>query len=93
MHADSIRAPRLFRRTAFFCQILTLLLLAATRAESQGAPSILWPGGGHTGINQAAISPDGQIVASCSNFDETIKLWRAVDGLLQRRSSLLSSPS
>lgn len=51
---------------------------------SIGEQQALWLRGGHTGdINSLAVAPDGRSVASASN-DNTIKIWRLADGMLQR---------
>src|SRR5262245_49897695 len=61
-----------------------LLAVPVVPALAQGAPPILWDGAGHLGVNAVAISPDGQTLASVSQSDETLKLWRASDGELLR---------
>jgi WD40 repeat protein len=63
---------------------LVLSLGAIQRAHAQGVPDILWKGGGHTGVNSVAMSPDGRTIATASAYDETIKLWRSSDGVLIR---------
>src|ERR1700752_1159848 len=53
-------------------------------AHAQGVPDIAWKGVVHRGVNSVAMSPDGQIIATGSAYDETIKLWRSSDGVLIR---------
>src|SRR5262245_45568371 len=76
-------ASRDLRRTAIRLAAV-LLLVATSQAFAAGAPDIVWAGGGHTGVNAAAISPDGTVLATGSSYDATIKLWRASDGTLIR---------
>jgi WD40 repeat protein len=67
-------------------QLFLLLgaLLFVQYTHAQGRPDIVWIRGGHSGfITDIAFSPDGKLIASISS-DNTIKLWRASDGLLVR---------
>src|SRR4051812_34479311 len=54
-------------------------------ASAQTRPNINWMAGGHVGlVRSVAYSPDGQILASGSWTERTIKLWRVSDGMLVR---------
>jgi WD40 repeat protein len=64
--------------------LLSALLHAAPQKAAAGAAPIVWLGGGHIGVNGIALSPDQTALASCSATDNTAKLWRASDGVMQR---------
>src|SRR2546429_7077138 len=55
----------------------------AQPAQAQAPPSISWIGGGTMGVRGAAMSPDGQILATAAN-DHTVKLWQVADRRLIR---------
>ena len=57
--------------------------LAAT-VEAQGPPPIVWFGPGHATVQSCAVSPEGEILATASLEDETIKLWDTGTGTLIR---------
>lgn len=52
-------------------------------ATAQGAPSWIWPAGGHAGIPYARLTPDRATLVSGATLDTTLKIWRASDGVLQ----------
>ncbi|PYT07091.1 MAG: hypothetical protein DMF49_09225 [Acidobacteria bacterium] len=58
--------------------------LTSHQALAQGPPDILWVKGGHVGVNEVALSPDRQTLASAGADDESIKLWRAGDAVMIR---------
>jgi WD40 repeat protein len=85
MHQRLQRVKRI-RRVWRSAPLLMLLgtLLIAQNAFGQGRPDIVWMRGGHTDwVNSVVFSPDGSWIASGS-WDGTIKLWRVVDGTLER---------
>ena len=64
--------------------ILFIAAAAAAPLAAQQPADILWWKGGHPGVIRAVtFSPDGQWLAS-GGYDNTVKLWRAADGLLLR---------
>src|SRR5262245_36647595 len=72
-----------FSDSARFVSMLAALVISSA-AYAAGAPDLVWSGGGHSGMNATAITPDGQTLVTGSSYDETIKLWRASDGTLIR---------
>lgn len=89
--ADSARPHRLLNK-APVSTLLALLVAAAgltllgTTAAAQSAPSapdLLWMNGGHAGgIGRAALSPDGQTLATLDYAE--VYIWRYPDGRLLR---------
>jgi WD40 repeat protein len=57
---------------------------AATDALGVGVPDITWVSGGHVGANGVDVSPDGQLAATISAGDGTLKLWNTADASLIR---------
>ncbi|MGA9998410.1 MAG: DUF4214 domain-containing protein [Pyrinomonadaceae bacterium] len=86
-----LKSRSFVRRRFLLVLLVALLLLTALNAsatqgrlsseQAAAAPSLLWVAGGHAGgIGRAAISPDGQILAT-ADYGE-IELWRYSDGQL-----------
>src|ERR1051325_2488304 len=69
-------------------RITSLVLLATIPcrfASGQSPrPDIAWLAGGHEEVVSVAYSPDGKILASGGQFDDTIKLWRSSNGAMIR---------
>ena len=61
-----------------------LFFLFSGLGLAQGDPEIIWMVEGHTNsIEAVAYSPDGQIVASGADYDDSlVKLWRTSNGEL-----------
>jgi WD40 repeat protein len=57
-----------------------LFAALAWSAALANPPTRLWQKGGHVGINEVAIAPNLQQLATVGMDDETIKLWNAADG-------------
>ncbi len=49
-------------------------LATGQAAHAAGPPPIRWIGGGTTGIQSVAVTPDGSVLATAA-FDNTVKLW------------------
>src|SRR5262245_26013061 len=87
--SEPVRAPRPMSHISFSAitsgaAFAFAVSLSSVGAHAQGAPTIVWSGGGHSGVSCVAASPDGQTIATASSYDETLKLWRASDGVLLR---------
>lgn len=54
------------------------VVAVAPPAHAQGPPPVAWLGGGTTGVQGVAVSPDGQTLATAAQ-DDTVKLWRVSD--------------
>jgi WD40 repeat protein len=77
-------------RTVRWLSAARLAILGAVAIVShlegfaQGPPSWNWPAGGHAGIPYVRLTPDRRTLVSGATSDETLKIWRASDGRLQR---------
>jgi WD40 repeat protein len=78
----TIAARSLSRAGVRFVAAIGLFAIAS--AAFAGPPDLVWSGGGHTGFNATAVTPDGQTLVTGSAYDETIKLWRTSDATLIR---------
>ncbi len=67
-------------RLARFAVLATTCLAPAPAAHAQGAPPTAWIAGGHSGLNALALSPDGSLLATGSEQDNTAKLYNAATG-------------
>lgn len=74
------------RRSLQTCWLLLLAAFAAQVASAQSPRAdIAWLAGGHLSpISSVAYSPDGTVVAASGYFGDTMKLWRASDGMMIR---------
>jgi WD40 repeat protein len=64
--------------------VLAGLGFCAAVATAEGPPDLVWLGGGHIGVNDVAVSPDGGTLATASATDNTVKLWQVASGHLVR---------
>ena len=73
------------RRLPAVCLLANFLVLgfSAVSANAQGRPDIVWIAAWHIDVYCAALSPDGQMLAS-GGWDRTIKLWNVSSGSLIR---------
>ncbi|GAB3400937.1 WD40 repeat domain-containing protein [Flindersiella endophytica] len=74
---------KLVRRGALVAISIIATLLSSAIPAAAAAPDLAWTGGGTIGIQQAVVSPDGQVLATASQ-DNMVKLWRTSDGSLIR---------
>ncbi len=56
--------------------------MGAATAQGQGPPPIVWSGPGH--ISVRSVATDGQLLATGSFVDQTVKLWDLATGKLLR---------
>src|SRR5438093_12867031 len=67
------------------CLILFTTLATSVASAQSPRADISWLAGGHLSpVASVSYSPDGTMLASSGYFGDTLKLWRASDGVMVR---------